>query len=96
MSGGDSQSLLNDIQAKGLDPQRCCAIADMMLGPLQEHPHFSFRNLNDEFPPKWEGLLVSDDPDVLAEDGAKLLSWLMANEMQFDVPMQLHDDFGFF
>ena len=92
MSGGGTQEILESLRAKGLHLESSCAVGDMFHGPIDNHPHFEFRCTTSDFPPQWEALLVSDSPEVMAEDGAALLSWLMKNNKNFEIPPSLLDN----
>lgn len=86
MSGSDTQYVLDLMKDKGLELDSACAIADMHHGPIEPHPHFLFRNTSLDFPPQWECQLIGDVPEVLAEDGANLLAWLMKSDVKLDIP----------
>lgn len=86
MSGGDTQYVLNALSTKGIDPKKSCVMGDMYHGAMEPHPHFLFRNTSLDFPPQWECQLIADEPEVMAEDGADLLAWLMKSNLKFDFP----------
>lgn len=86
MSGGDTQSVIDQIKQKGLMLGSAFAVADMFAGPIEANPHFEFRTTSLDYPPRWEAQLISDDPQILAEDGSQLITWLMRHNQSFTPP----------
>lgn len=85
MSGGDLQETLDSLSAAGLDLTACCAIGEMFSGESEACPGIEFCQL-EQWPPRWEVRLIRDDAEVMAEEGARLLEWIMAKGWVLDVP----------
>jgi hypothetical protein len=85
MSGGELEELLARLGEKGIDASECCAVGDQFIGPIERHPHFEFREIRSDGRQAWQLRLIDDDPQVLAEDGARILRHLIAMGWEFSL-----------
>ena len=85
MPGGEFQEILDRLTSAGLDLAHCCAIGEMFSGEDEACPGIKFSQTV-QWPPRWEAQLIWDDPEVMAEEGARLVGWMMAKGWVLDIP----------
>ena len=85
MSGKELEQMLTRLGEKRLDPSESSAVGDQFIRPLERHPHFEFRHIRSENREEWQLRLIEDNPDVLAEDGARILRHLITMGWEFSL-----------
>lgn len=85
MSGGELEEILARIDENGLCLNGCSVIGDQLIGPLRQHPHFAFTERPSQPVSEWQVRLIDEDPEVLAEDGARILRHFIRVGWAFDL-----------
>ena len=83
------EMLIEQLSGKGLNITTMGALAHQVQGTLTPNPHIKIRREDSN---ELLAQLVDDDPEVLAEDGAALMRWMMRNETFVQIPRSSHLD----
>ena len=83
------EMLIEQLSGKGLDITAMGALAHQAHGEITPNPHIK---ISREDSNELLAQLVDDNPEVLAEDGAALMRWMMRNETFVQIPRSSHLD----
>ena len=86
MSGGEFGKIVEGLSNSGLDPQNSFALGAIHQGETKPCPGVLFEKISGGMFPRWDARLVCDDPDVMAEEGAKLYAQILRRGWTLDIP----------